>query len=107
MVAPLTPGAPLCRATAPGSPVDGLEIVFDVTAPGTQPQIYTASRSTIFEAWQDVHPVDVVNLPDKMQTRASISRDGTRLYFGSNRANVAGDSGTDIFVSTRSGPGKR
>jgi uncharacterized protein YgbK (DUF1537 family) len=28
MIAPLTPGAPLCRAYAPGSPVDGREIVF-------------------------------------------------------------------------------
>jgi uncharacterized protein YgbK (DUF1537 family) len=28
MIAPLTPGAPLCRATAPGSPTDGLEVVF-------------------------------------------------------------------------------
>jgi uncharacterized protein YgbK (DUF1537 family) len=26
-VAPLTPGAPLCRAHAPGSPLDGLELV--------------------------------------------------------------------------------
>ena len=28
MIAPLTPGAPLCRAHAPGSSVDGLEVVF-------------------------------------------------------------------------------
>jgi 3-oxoisoapionate kinase len=28
MLAPLTPGAPLCRAHAPGSPADGLEVVF-------------------------------------------------------------------------------
>ena len=28
MIAPLTPGAPLCRARAPGSPADNLEIVF-------------------------------------------------------------------------------
>lgn len=28
MIAPLGPGAPLCRAHAPGSPVDGLEVVF-------------------------------------------------------------------------------
>jgi uncharacterized protein YgbK (DUF1537 family) len=28
MVAPLTPGAPLCRAFAPDSPADGLEIIF-------------------------------------------------------------------------------
>ncbi|HEX9046082.1 MAG TPA: four-carbon acid sugar kinase family protein [Verrucomicrobiae bacterium] len=28
MIAPLTPGAPLCRAIAPRSPADGLEVVF-------------------------------------------------------------------------------
>jgi uncharacterized protein YgbK (DUF1537 family) len=28
MIAPLTPGAPLCRAHAPHSPADQLEIVF-------------------------------------------------------------------------------
>jgi uncharacterized protein YgbK (DUF1537 family) len=28
MIAPLAPGAPLCRAYAPGSPADGLEVVF-------------------------------------------------------------------------------
>ena len=28
MIAPLTPGAPLCKAIAPGSPADGCEIVF-------------------------------------------------------------------------------
>ena len=28
MIAPLSPGAPLCRAYAPGSPVDGLEVNF-------------------------------------------------------------------------------
>jgi len=28
MVASLTPGAPVCRAGAPGSPADGLELVF-------------------------------------------------------------------------------
>jgi 3-oxoisoapionate kinase len=28
MIGPLTRGAPLCRATAPGSPADGIEVVF-------------------------------------------------------------------------------
>jgi uncharacterized protein YgbK (DUF1537 family) len=28
MLAPLAPGAPLCTAHAPGSPIHGLEIVF-------------------------------------------------------------------------------
>jgi uncharacterized protein YgbK (DUF1537 family) len=28
MIAPLVPGAPLCKATAPGSPVNGLDVNF-------------------------------------------------------------------------------
>lgn len=28
MIAPLVPGAPLCKATAPGSPIDGLQVNF-------------------------------------------------------------------------------
>jgi uncharacterized protein YgbK (DUF1537 family) len=28
MIAPISPGAPLCRAEAPGSPADGLEFLF-------------------------------------------------------------------------------
>ncbi|WP_420148717.1 nucleotide-binding domain containing protein [Spirosoma sp.] len=28
MIAPLVPGAPLCRATAPGSSLDGVEVNF-------------------------------------------------------------------------------
>ena len=34
MVAPLTPGAPLCRAHAPGSPADGLAMRPHRTSPG-------------------------------------------------------------------------
>jgi hypothetical protein len=33
------------------------------------------------------------------ETRASLSRDGRRLYFGSNRGGFQGNS--DIFVSRR------
>ncbi len=36
MIAPLTPGAPLCRAHAPGSPVDRLEVVFKGGQVGTE-----------------------------------------------------------------------
>lgn len=35
MLAPLSPGAPLCRARAPGSPVDGLEVNFKGGQVGT------------------------------------------------------------------------
>jgi len=36
MIAPLTPGAPLCRARAPGSPADGMEIAFKGGQIGTE-----------------------------------------------------------------------
>ena len=36
MIAPLTPGAPLCRAHAPDSPVDGWEVVFKGGQVGAQ-----------------------------------------------------------------------
>jgi hypothetical protein len=89
---------------------DGLEIVFDSTRAGGPPQIYTATRSTVFEPWSTPELLDVsVNLPNFAQTRPSISRDGLRLYFGSTRDTLPGDlpGGADIFVSTRSGPGSR
>ena len=87
---------------------DGLEIVFDSTRAGGPPQIYTATRSTVFEPWSAPELLDTVNLPGFAQTRPSISRDGRRLYFGSTRDNLSTDlpGGADIFVSTRSGPGK-
>ena len=81
---------------------DGLEIVFDSTRGGGAPDIYTSSRSSIFDAWSA--PVQLsgnVNSPFA-ESRASLSRDGERLYFGSARANQPGDRGSDIFVSTRS-----
>jgi Tol biopolymer transport system component len=87
---------------------DGLEIVFDSTRAGGPPQIYAATRSTVFEPWSTPELLDTtVNLPGFAQTRPSISRDGRRLYFGSTRDNRPEDlpGGGDIFVSTRSGPG--
>jgi Tol biopolymer transport system component len=88
---------------------DGLEIVFDSTRAGGPPQIYSATRSSVFEPWSRPELLDThVNLPGFAQTRPSISRDGRRLYFGSSRDNLPGDlaGGADVFVSTRSGPGK-
>jgi WD40-like Beta Propeller Repeat len=88
---------------------DGLEIVFDSTRAGGPPQIYAATRSTVFERWSTPELLDIpVNLPGFAQSRPSISRDGRRLYFGSTRDNLPGDlpGGSDVFVSTRSGPGR-
>ena len=84
---------------------DGLEIVFDSTRGGLPSQIVTSSRSSVLEPWSTPLALGAnVNIPTTAQTRPSLSRDGTRLYFGSTRANVPGDSGGDIFMSTRSGP---
>jgi Tol biopolymer transport system component len=85
---------------------DGLEIVFDSTRGGGPSQIYTASRSSIFDPWSAPEPLGPnVNFPGFAQSRPSISHDGRRLHFGSTRDNQPGDVGSDIFVSTRSGPG--
>lgn len=90
---------------------DGLEIVWDSTRDGLS-QIYSATRSSVFAAWSaptplESCPLDCVNDPNTAQSRASLSRDGTRLYFGSTRANAPlGGAGADIYLSTRPGPGK-
>jgi hypothetical protein len=84
---------------------DGLEIVFDSTRGGGAPDIYTASRSSIFDPWSAPVPLGPDINSASSETRATLSRDGERLYFGSARANHPGDTGSDIFVSERSGPG--
>jgi hypothetical protein len=85
---------------------DGREIFFDSTRDGGGPQIYTATRPSVFDAWSTPARIDAnVNVATS-QTRPTLSRDGSRLYFGTNKANQPGDTGGDIFVSTRSGPGE-
>jgi Tol biopolymer transport system component len=81
---------------------DGLEIVFDSTRRGGAPDIFTASRSSVFEPWSAPVPLSSNVNSASPETRASFSRDGERLYFGSARANHLGDTGSDIFVSERS-----
>jgi uncharacterized protein YgbK (DUF1537 family) len=44
MIAPLTPGAPLCRAFAPSSPVDGREVVFKGGQVGAEDYFQTVKR---------------------------------------------------------------
>lgn len=85
---------------------DGLEIVFDSTRAFANSQIYTSTRASINDLWSapELLP-SPVNRADSQQTRPSLSHDGTRLYFGSNRA--GGEGVSDVYVSTRSGPGAR
>ncbi|MET0230954.1 MAG: hypothetical protein ABW186_08505 [Rhodanobacteraceae bacterium] len=86
----------------PNVRADGLEIVFSSNrAGGTafDQDIYVATRATTHSAWSAPQRIDgpAINTTAS-ETRASLSGDGTRLYFG-RKANV--DDPGDVFVATR------
>ena len=78
---------------------DGLEIVFDSTRATGAPDIWTSWRPHIAARWYE--PVKLGTEVNSIATesRASLSRDGKRLYFGSTRAGGQGSS--DVHVATR------
>jgi uncharacterized protein YgbK (DUF1537 family) len=47
MIAPLVPGAPLCRVRAPGSPADGLQVAFKGGQVGAVDFFLTATQGTL------------------------------------------------------------
>jgi Tol biopolymer transport system component len=86
---------------------DGLEIVFDSTRDGGLPQIFAATRSSVFKRWSEPRRLGAnVNINDFGQTRPTISRDGERLYFGSSRPDAETGTANDLYVATRKRPGK-
>jgi Tol biopolymer transport system component len=84
----------------PNVRADGLEIVFDRNTDGGPPDIWVAYRSSVFARWSAPEPLGSNVNSGAGETRASLSRDGRRLYFGSNRS--GGEGHFDIYVSTRS-----
>ena len=81
---------------------DGLEIVFSSNRAGAtafDQDIYVATRKNIHSPWSAPKRIDnpFINTPGS-ETRASLSGDGTRLYFGRK---VNADDPGDVFVSTR------
>jgi len=81
---------------------DGLEIVFSSNRAGATPfdqDIYVATRPNTSAPWSAPQrlPQATINTPGS-ETRASLSGDGSRLYFGRKRD--IKDPG-DVFVSTR------
>jgi hypothetical protein len=80
---------------------DGLEIVFSSDRPGGagSQDVYVASRRSVFDCWSAPRRIEntAINTAAS-ETRASLSGDGTRLYFG--RKLGLTDPG-DIYVSTR------
>jgi Tol biopolymer transport system component len=85
----------------PNVRLDGLELVFDSTRPGGLggPDIWVSSRSSASGAWSaPVNPGAPINSAAG-ESRPSLSRDGSRLYFGSTRPGGHGNS--DIMVAQR------
>lgn len=81
---------------------DGLELFFFSNRPGSLGNdIYSASRASTADDWStplNLGPA-VNGVATSSETRPSRSRDGTTLYFGSNRAGGEGDA--DHYVTTR------
>lgn len=80
---------------------DGLEIVFDSTRAGGAPDIWTAWRPHIAARWSEPVRLGAEVNSIATESRASLSRDGKRLYFGSTREGGQGSS--DVHMSTRTG----
>ena len=86
----------------PNVSIDGLEIVFSSNRAGATPfdqDIYVATRPGTSAPWSSPQRLaqGTINTPGS-ETRASLSGDGKRLYFG--RKLTLEDPG-DVFVSTR------
>ena len=86
---------------------DGLEIVFDSNRPGSfgLQDIYTARRETTADDWST--PINLGPLVNSsaMEARATLSRDGFTMFFGSNRPGSeltpSGQPSSDIYMTTR------
>lgn len=78
---------------------DGLEVVFDSNRQGSgQNDLYSASRKSRKEPFSV--PLHLINLRSTGQdVRAVMNRDGTELYFTSNREGTTGS--IDVWVSKR------
>lgn len=105
-------------AARPNVRKDGLEIVFDSTrspnlspsgAPVT-PDIWTATRDSTRAPWSAPQHLPAVSSP-AVDSRASLSWDGTFLLVGSTRSGTEIAPGVplqpDIYVSTRRRKGER
>ncbi|HET7708841.1 MAG TPA: hypothetical protein VFK50_04805 [Sphingomicrobium sp.] len=80
---------------------DGLEIVWDSTRAGGLggPDIFISRRSSVDSPWGTAEHLPAPINSSAIESRASLSWDGTILLFGSTRPGVEGLA--DIFQSTR------
>jgi Tol biopolymer transport system component len=86
---------------------DGLEVVFDSNRPGSfgQQDIWTASRESTADEWSTPTNLGPLVNSTAMEARATLSRDGLTMFFGSNRSGSeptpTGLPSSDIYVTAR------
>ncbi len=98
----LVPGLNTAQTDArPNLRRDGLELFFDSSRPGGSGglDLWTSTRASASDAWSSPTNLGSAINSSANDLRASLSWDGTTLYFGSNRA--GGEGSQDIYVATR------
>lgn len=80
---------------------DGLEIFFDSNRPGGIGglDLWSSTRASTSDAWSAPQNLGANVNSSANELRATLSWDGTTLYFGSTRA--GGEGSQDIYVTTR------
>ena len=85
---------------------NGLELLFNSDRPGSLGlgqghDLWVSTRATIFKPWSTpVNVGPIVNTEFNEQFPA-LSSDGATLIFSSNRPNGQGQSGSDLYMSSR------
>ena len=81
----------------PNARKDGLEVVFDSNRAGGSLDIWTATRASVADDWEE--PTGLVDLNTAAdELRASFSWDGSTLYFGRN---PSPNGSMDLWFTTR------
>ncbi len=103
------PASPIAEFNTPFNEIrpnirarDGLEIFFDSNRPGSlesSPDLYVSTRACTTCPWTTPVNLGPTVNSASIDGRASLSFDGTELYFMSNRAGGSGDQ--DVYVSRR------
>ena len=100
--APVSLGSPvntLDEDSAPTVSADGRSLYINRNI-GGQEDLFVSQRRNPHQPWGEAMPITALNEPDSHERNATLSRDGSMLFFSSNRT-VGGFGGLDLYVSRR------